>query len=108
MGTFCLTWLVGQSNIVLANMQGSQATVQTAASNVGYVALWSAALLAVLVAATAPGSGGHLNPMVTFSTVLCGLCPLSRGVLYVAFQMLGATVAGACLLGSWGAERAAS
>ncbi|KAK8099163.1 uncharacterized protein PG998_012404 [Apiospora kogelbergensis] len=107
-GTFCLTWLVGQSNIVLANMQGSQATVQTAASNVGYVALWSAALLAVLVAATAPGSGGHLNPMVTFSTVLCGLCPLSRGVLYVAFQMLGATVAGACLLGSWGAERAAS
>ncbi|KAK6839800.1 MIP transporter [Apiospora arundinis] len=78
-GTFCLTWLVGQSNIVLANMQGQHTTVQTAASNVGYVALWSAALLAVLVAATAPGSGGHLNPMVTFSTVLCGLCPLSRG-----------------------------
>ncbi|KAK7973987.1 hypothetical protein PG989_015835 [Apiospora arundinis] len=76
-GTFCLTWLVGQSNIVLANMQGQHTTVQTAASNVGYVALWSAALLAVLVAATAPGSGGHLNPMVTFSTVLCGLCRTS-------------------------------
>ncbi|KAK6856752.1 MIP transporter [Apiospora arundinis] len=107
-GTFCLTWLVGQSNIVLANMQGQHTTVQTAASNVGYVALWSAALLAVLVAATAPGSGGHLNPMVTFSTVLCGLCPLSRGVIYLCFQMIGATIAGGCLLGSWGVERAAT
>ncbi|KAK8024236.1 aquaporin-like protein [Apiospora rasikravindrae] len=95
-GTFCLTWLVGQFNIVNANLQGQQTTVHTAAASAGYVGLWSAVLLAALVAATAPGSGGHLNPMVTFSTVLCGLCPLSRGVIYVAFQMLGAAIAGAC------------
>ncbi|KAK8040641.1 aquaporin-like protein [Apiospora marii] len=84
------------------------ATVHTAAAAAGYVGLWSAGLLAVLVAATAPGSGGHLNPMVTLSTVLCGLCPLSRGVIYVAFQMVGAAIAGGCFLGSWGVERAAT
>ncbi|KAK8073659.1 hypothetical protein PG994_004558 [Apiospora phragmitis] len=110
-GTFCLTWLVGQFNLVNANLQAEppqQATVYTAAASAGYVGLWSAALLATLVAVTAPGSGAHLNPVVTFATVLCGLCPLSRGVLYVAFQMLGAAVAGGCLLGAWGWERAAA
>ncbi|KAK7972981.1 hypothetical protein PG988_007115 [Apiospora saccharicola] len=95
-GTFCLTWLVGQFNIVNANLQGQQPSVHTAAATARYVGLWSAVLLAALVAATGPGSGGHLNPMVTFSTVLCGLCPLSRGVIYVAFQMLGTAIAGGC------------
>lgn len=36
-------------------------------------------LLALFIYASAPASGGHLNPMITFSAVLVGICPLPRG-----------------------------
>lgn len=47
----------------------------------GYVGFFNAAMLAVFISATAPASGGHINPLITFSTMICGLCPVPRGVL---------------------------
>ena len=53
--------------------------------------------IAVLVAATARISGGHINPAVTFAAVITGRMKAGPGVLYVAAQLAGAVV-GALLL----------
>ncbi len=53
--------------------------------------------IALLVAATAKISGGHINPAVTFGALLTGRISVARGVRYVTAQLLGAT-AGALLL----------
>jgi glycerol uptake facilitator-like aquaporin len=73
-----------------------------------YVGIYNALLLAVFIYATAPASGGHLNPMITFAAMICGLCPASRGVIYMIAQTIGAALAGGLLLGSWGQDRAVS
>ncbi len=54
-------------------------------------------VIALLVAATAKISGGHINPAVTFGAVITGRMKLSTGVLYVAAQLVGAVI-GALLL----------
>ncbi|KAI8471179.1 MAG: aquaporin-like protein [Monoraphidium minutum] len=46
--------------------------------------------LAVLIYAAANISGGHLNPAVTLSTVLCGFYPLIHAALYIVLQCVGA------------------
>lgn len=77
-------------------------TVQTGA----YIGVFCWAMLTVFVYCLAPVSGAHMNCMVTFTTIICGLCPLARGVIYMVFQLAGASLAGAFLLASWGIERA--
>jgi len=44
-----------------------------------YIIVVNTLLLSVFIYATAPASGGHVNPMITFTTMLAGLCPLPRG-----------------------------
>src|SRR3990172_12938972 len=61
------------------------------------VALTHGLAIALLVAATAKISGGHINPAVTFGAVITGRMKLSTGVLYFGGQIAGA-VAGALLL----------
>lgn len=53
----------------------SYGTVQVGA----YIGISSIFLIATFIYATAPASGGHLNPMITFTVVLTGMCPVSRG-----------------------------
>lgn len=76
-------------------------TVQTGA----YIGFFCWAMLSVFVYCLAPVSGGHMNCMVTFTTIICGLCPLSRGTIYIFFQLIGAAIAGGVLLASWGLKR---
>ncbi len=71
-----------------------------------YVGLFSCVLLSIFMYCLAPVSGAHMNCMVTFTTIICGLCPLSRGIIYIFFQLLGAGLAGAFLVGCWGVDRA--
>ncbi|KHN96293.1 Aquaporin-like protein [Metarhizium album ARSEF 1941] len=73
----------------------------------GYVGVFNTALLAIFIYATSPASGGHMNPLITFSAILAGLCPVPRGVLYLGGQLLGAALAGAVLTGVWGPDKAA-
>jgi len=49
-----------------------------------------ACALAALTFATGEVSGGHLNPAVTASVLICGFFPLTHAVLYMALQILGA------------------
>jgi len=44
-----------------------------------YIGISNTFLLATFIYAAAPASGGHMNPMITFSTMLTGLCPVPRG-----------------------------
>lgn len=53
--------------------------------------------IALLVAATARVSGGHINPAVTFAALITGKINLQRAMMYVVAQLLGAVV-GAGLL----------
>jgi MIP family channel proteins len=61
------------------------------------IALAHGLAIALLVAATARISGGHINPAVTFGAVITGRMKLSTGVLYVGAQLAGAVI-GALLL----------
>src|SRR3989454_6424096 len=56
------------------------------------IALAHGLAIAVLVAATARISGGHINPAVTFAAVITGRMKAGPGVLYIAAQLAGAVV----------------
>jgi glycerol uptake facilitator-like aquaporin len=50
--------------------------------------------LCLLIYATGPISGGHINPLITIGTFFSQLTTFPRVVLYVFFQTIGATIAG--------------
>jgi len=56
------------------------------------IALAFGLAIAVLVAMTARLSGGHINPAVTFASVITGRMKAGPGVLYVFAQLAGAVV----------------
>ena len=61
------------------------------------IALAHGLAIALLVTATAKISGGHINPAVTFGAWITGKISLTKGVMYVVGQLVGAIV-GAWLL----------
>ena len=90
-----------------------------------YVGITNVFLLTLFIMATGPGSGGHVNPTITFATMVTGLTGFSRGtglgdsavmvgvdadglfagILYLIGQLAGAALAGGLLRGSFGEER---
>lgn len=69
--TTCLVYVSGQ---IAATLMGYK-TAQVGA----YIGLSNVVLISIFIYATSPASGGHLNPMITFSAVVSGVCPLARG-----------------------------
>ncbi len=61
------------------------------------LALANGLAIALLVAATARFSGGHINPAVTVSIVVTGKMGITKGVMYVVAQLAGAIVAALAL-----------
>ncbi|MCJ1235838.1 hypothetical protein MMC14_003811 [Varicellaria rhodocarpa] len=59
-------------------------------------------MLSLFIYAVAPASGGYLNPLITFSTVITGLTSFPRGALYVRGQTVGGALAGGVIRGSFG------
>jgi len=51
-------------------------------------------LFMFMISATAPGSGGHLNPMISLACLFARIMPLSRCIVYIICQVVGATIAG--------------
>lgn len=47
-------------------------------SAAAYVGIFNTFLLASFIYATATATGGHSNPMITLTTILCGLTPVFR------------------------------
>lgn len=93
-------YLIGEFGVTIQAYN----TPQTGA----YIGIWNTFALAVFIYATAPATGGHINPLITCTTMLSGLCPFSRGILYILFQTAGGALAGAILRGSLGIQRADS
>jgi glycerol uptake facilitator-like aquaporin len=59
-------------------------------------------LLSLFIFAFSPVSGGHLNPNITIATFFARLTSFPRMVLYVAFQTIGATLAGLLIRAAYG------
>ncbi|KAL9096318.1 MAG: hypothetical protein Q9165_001315, partial [Trypethelium subeluteriae] len=94
-GTAALCYTSGLIDVTLANLQNPDAVP-------AYVGISNIVLLALFIYATAPGSGGHINPVISFSTFLTGLTTLPRAVWYMVGQLVGAGLAGGLLRGSLG------
>ena len=92
-GTF-LFFFVGVGSVVL----GDYLAVNGGASpGLLGVALAHGLVLAVLVSALGPVSGGHFNPAVTLAVWVTGKITPSRAVMFVVAQLIGAALAGFAL-----------
>jgi aquaporin PIP len=49
-------------------------------------------MIAVLAAGSGPISGGHINPAVTFAMIITRQISVSKGLLYIVAQLIGACV----------------
>jgi glycerol uptake facilitator-like aquaporin len=59
-------------------------------------------LLSLFIFTFSPVSGGHLNPNITIATFFARLTSFPRMVLYVAFQAVGAVLAGLLIRAAYG------
>lgn len=57
----------------------------------------NAILVSVLVSATAPATGAHINPLVTMAILFSGLCHPVRAAIYIFCQLVGGALGGALL-----------
>ena len=71
--------------------------LQEGGSGLVGVALATGLTLVVMVSATAPISGGHINPAVTFGAWITGKIDTLNGIGYVIVQCLGAIAAAALI-----------
>jgi len=93
-GTMVQCYLSALIHTVLVNLQTPQIAPYVGISNIFLISLF--------IYAVAPASGGHLNPMITFATMVTGLTGFARGITYMVGQTLGAAVAGGLIRGSFG------
>jgi glycerol uptake facilitator-like aquaporin len=61
-------------------------------------------ILTLFIYTLGPVSGGHLNPIITMSTFTARLTTFPRMVLYIAFQTLGAVIAGLMVRSTYGSR----
>jgi len=89
--TFCFV-LLGIGAVVSSGIfLGDEETVT--AGRIVVIALGHGFAIAIMVAATARISGGHLNPAVTFSAVLTRKIGAAKGGMYMMAQFAGAITA---------------
>ena len=89
-----LCYLSALIDITLANFKTSEVAAFAGVSNIF--------LLSLFIFSIAPASGGHINPLITFTTVTTGLTGLPRGVLYMIGQTIGGALAGGIIRGIFG------
>lgn len=73
MATGLLCYLSGLIDVTVAGF----GTLQAA----GYIGISNVFLLTLFIMAAGPGSGGHVNPTITFATMVTGLTSFPRGEL---------------------------
>lgn len=57
------------------------------------IAIFQALVLSLCILASAPATGGHVNPCITWTEMLTGHITPVRGSLYIGFQILGSIIA---------------
>ena len=86
----------GSLNFVSGLLFATLSTWPRAAVPVG-ILFGNAILVSVLVSATAPATGAHINPLVTIATLLSGLCHPVRAAVYIFCQLVGGALGGTLL-----------
>lgn len=56
------------------------------------LSILAAIIIAILLLAVHPVSGGHINPVISFSAALVGLISMSKAFIYIVAQCLGAVL----------------
>jgi aquaporin Z len=69
-----------------------------------HIALAHGLILAVMVCACMPTSGGHINPAITIGFLLTGKIKPVAGVAYIVIQLIGGVVAALAVLALFGPE----
>ncbi|KAJ6692821.1 AQUAPORIN-LIKE [Salix purpurea] len=83
--------LLGTAVLVFALDTIVISTIQTATTMPNLILSTLAAItLTILLLATFPISGGHINPIITFAAFLTGLISLSKAFIYILAQCVGA------------------
>ncbi|MCJ1418905.1 hypothetical protein MMC32_005256 [Xylographa parallela] len=95
-GTMSLTYLSALIDTTIGNFGTSQVAAYAGVTNIF--------LLSLLIYAISSSSGGHVNPLITFTTITTGLTPLPRGTVYMIAQTAGGAIAGGLIRGSFGYE----
>lgn len=93
--TMSLCYISALIDTTLTNLQTSQLPA--------YVGITNIFLLSLFIYASAPASGGHVNPTITFATMTTGLIEFPRAILYLCGQIIGGGIAGGLIRGSFGA-----
>ena len=93
-GSTTLCYISALIHITIGSFNTSQAAA--------YVGITNIFLISLFIYALAPASGGHVNSLVTFTTMTAGLTSFSRGILYMIGQTAGAGLAGGLIRGSFG------
>ncbi|KAB2097469.1 hypothetical protein E1A91_A01G177100v1 [Gossypium mustelinum] len=85
-----LAELLGTAVLVFALDTIVISTLQTETKTPNLVmSVLIAFVVAVLLLATYPISGGHINPIVTFAALLTGLISISKAAIYILAQCVG-------------------
>ncbi|KAJ8102406.1 aquaporin-like protein [Lipomyces tetrasporus] len=93
-GTAFQVYIMAMMSITVVNFQSPYLPA--------YAGVVGAIYISLFIYGTAAASGGHLNPMITFSTLLAGLTEFPRAVLYILAQTAGAVLAGGMIRGCLG------
>jgi len=81
LGTAALVFMI--DTIVISTIQ-----METKTPNL-IIAILIAFTITILLLAVAPISGGHINPVVSFSAALVGVISISRAIIYITAQCIG-------------------
>ncbi|KAI3447913.1 hypothetical protein Pfo_004578 [Paulownia fortunei] len=84
LGTAALVFML--DTIVISTIE-SDVTMQNLVLSV-----LAAMIITILVLAVHPISGGHINPIISFSSAPVGLISMSRALIYIIAQCLGAVL----------------
>jgi len=69
--TMALTYISAMINITIVNLKSPHFAA--------YVGITDIFLLMLFIHAAGPCTGGHLNPLITFTTMITGLSSFARG-----------------------------
>jgi glycerol uptake facilitator-like aquaporin len=87
--------LIGSIQFVLGSCLIANGVSRTGvAYPIVYIAILHIFLFMFMISSTIPGSGGHLNPLISMACVCARVMSISRCVVYVVCQVIGATIAG--------------
>ncbi|XP_050234755.1 uncharacterized protein LOC126682990 [Mercurialis annua] len=86
----CVAEILGTAALVFAMDTIVISSYETATKTPNLImATLIAITVTVLLIATFPISGGHINPVITFAAALTGIVSLSRAAVYILAQCLG-------------------